>query len=249
MGIAVGEELSGLAIMENVVGVKNISSISSNVKMILKGPRGTPRTIIMNTYMRDNGLVGRLSVINSPINLKGSRYLGVERDGGRVDQWAYLPKLRKIRRIPLGSKSSKFLGSDFSYYDLERPDVKNSQHKNIGEYDGLGGMGTMILSMPNKKLKKLSGYKKSLYFVRNRDWVVTKSKHWLENGKVKYFEVLKEESIKGLMIPTSSRMRTKNGKKIVHETTLFQTNIKVNSYIPDKYFEVSGIEKIKYWAD
>jgi hypothetical protein len=246
MGNSWAADLSGKEIMNRVVGVKNINSLSSNIKMILKGSYGNSRTIIMKTYMRDNGLVGRMSMINSPINLKGSRYLGVERKNGEVDQWAYLPKLRRVKRIPLGSKSSKFLGSDFSYYDFERPDVRNSKYKKIGNYNGLGGKGTIVLSLPNKKLQKISGYRKSMYFVRNSDWVVIKAKHWMKSNKIKYFEVLVEEEIDGVLIPVNSRMRTKNGKKLEHESTLFQTKVRVDKTIPDKYFKSGSLNKIKY---
>lgn len=52
-----------------------------------------------------------------PADIRGTALLSVA-DDGKTDQWLYLPKLKKTRRIKGGNENESFLGSDFTVGDL-----------------------------------------------------------------------------------------------------------------------------------
>lgn len=67
-----------------------------------------------------NGL-GRVRVlVEGPADVRGTSFLLHQTESGRNDLYVYLPELKKVRRITSRSLGGKFLGSDFSYEDLDR---------------------------------------------------------------------------------------------------------------------------------
>lgn len=56
--------------------------------------------------------------VDGPPDERGTAFLLLEREG-RNDMFTYLPELEKVRRITSRAISGTFLGTDFSYEDLE----------------------------------------------------------------------------------------------------------------------------------
>ncbi|MGB6128659.1 MAG: outer membrane lipoprotein-sorting protein [Psychrilyobacter sp.] len=77
----------------------------------------------------------------SPASIAKTRFLQVENEIGRDDdKWIYLPALGRVRRISSSDKTSSFVGSDFTYGDMETREVFEDTHKLLkeekyGEYD------------------------------------------------------------------------------------------------------------------
>ena len=49
------------------------------------------------------------------------------------DQWLYIPKLRKVKRIRPTEKSRKFQGTEFTYADFINRDIKLDKYTLLGE--------------------------------------------------------------------------------------------------------------------
>jgi hypothetical protein len=65
--------------------------------------------------------LGRVRVlIEGPADVRGTSFLLHQKDSGRNDLYVYLPELKKVRRVTSRALRGKFLGSDFSYEDLDR---------------------------------------------------------------------------------------------------------------------------------
>jgi outer membrane lipoprotein-sorting protein len=45
------------------------------------------------------------------------------------DQWLYLPALKRVKRISSGNRSGSFVGSEFAYEDMIRPEVEKYSYK------------------------------------------------------------------------------------------------------------------------
>lgn len=77
----------------------------------------------------------------SPASIAKTRFLQVENEIGKDDdKWIYLPALGRVRRISSSDKTSSFVGSDFTYGDMETREVFEDTHKLLkeekyGEYD------------------------------------------------------------------------------------------------------------------
>ena len=70
-----------------------------------------------------------------PADVKGTGLLMWEyRDSQRdSDHWLYLPALQKSKRIVSNQKNQSFMGSDFSYEDMEGRDLDEDSYNLLGE--------------------------------------------------------------------------------------------------------------------
>ncbi|MFO0725455.1 MAG: outer membrane lipoprotein-sorting protein [Myxococcota bacterium] len=59
----------------------------------------------------------------APAEVAGTKFLSLE-ENGETKQFIYLPAFKKVKRIVGAQKSQSFVGTDFSYADLEGRDVK-----------------------------------------------------------------------------------------------------------------------------
>jgi outer membrane lipoprotein-sorting protein len=54
-----------------------------------------------------------------PAEVKGTAFLTYTHKGRPADQWLYVPELQRVRQITARSRDESFVGSDFSYHDLD----------------------------------------------------------------------------------------------------------------------------------
>lgn len=80
------------------------------------------RDLSMRT-LRDEDPGGRdekiLAVFASPPEIRGTSFLQFQHRDRDADQWLYLPELRRVRKITSSVKHESFMGTDFSYRDME----------------------------------------------------------------------------------------------------------------------------------
>jgi len=89
-----------------------------------------------------------------------------------------------------------------------------------------------------------TGYKKSIVFVRQDNYVVIRGVNWVnKGGKLKYFEVKKLELIDGIWVATEMTMTTKKSKKTLHKTVLRSHNVKFNQDLVEDLFTIRRLEK------
>jgi outer membrane lipoprotein-sorting protein len=61
---------------------------------------------------------------SSPPDLSGVGFLLIQNPSGDDERWLYLPELGRSRRIAGDTRSSAFMGTDFSYADLDRRELR-----------------------------------------------------------------------------------------------------------------------------
>ncbi len=71
--------------------------------------------------------------LTAPDELKGQSFLFVENDDGGDDVWMYVPAFDVTRRIEGSKKQGAFLGSHFTYNDLESRDVADADYEDAGD--------------------------------------------------------------------------------------------------------------------
>lgn len=80
---------------------------------------------------------------SAPAEVAGTKFLSME-EGGETKQFIYLPAFKKVKRIVGAQKSQSFVGTDFSYADLEGRDVKLWTWKSLPE-DKIQGEDTFVI--------------------------------------------------------------------------------------------------------
>jgi len=80
---------------------------------------------------RKDGLISSFVEFQKPADVSGTRFLSVESSPGNSQQFIYLPAFKKTKRIVGTQKGKSFMGTDFSYSDLEGRDVEESNWKRL----------------------------------------------------------------------------------------------------------------------
>ncbi len=222
-------------------------SLVQDMTMILIDKNGKKRIRSIKTFSKDFGKDEyRIMFFKTPADVKDTAFLTYDYEDSAKDddQWLYLPALKKVKRIPTSDKSSSFMGSDFSYYDMTDRDVDDFTYKILKHVKVRGKDTTMIESVPrNKEVIDESGYTKTIGLVREDIDMVVRSIGFLKNGKKKYFDITKMHKQDGIWVVDKMTMTTKKGKETVHKTILKFDNIKVNPPLKDDLFTTRRLEK------
>lgn len=64
---------------------------------------------------------------NEPATIKGAGLLSWK-ENGEDNQWLYVPELKKLQRIASGSRKNYFMGTDFTYADLEGENLDKNKY-------------------------------------------------------------------------------------------------------------------------
>ncbi len=106
-------------IMDKVMEVQSSDSSALDLELTLIDSGGQERTRRLQTLSLTEGdKTSSITVFLSPSSVKNTRFLAVENDQGKTDQWIYLPALKRVKRIAANEEGGSFMGSDFSYADM-----------------------------------------------------------------------------------------------------------------------------------
>ena len=241
--------LTGRDIMQKVNDRDDGDRSISEMEMILIDKNGKQRVRKIKTYGREQGQQTQsLMFFLTPADVKNTGFLTYDYDesGKDDDQWLYLPALRKTKRIASGDKSGSFMGTDLNYSDMTSPDIDLYKYTLMKETKVRGQKVWQIKSVPKTKAEaEKSGYSKSVIWIRQDNYMMTRAVRWVYNKKRnKYFDAKKIEKIDGIWIATELHVTTKSGKKTLHKTILLQKNIHFNqAEVNEGMFTVRRLEK------
>ena len=122
----------------------------SELTMVLINKRGNERVRKLQTKRKEygNGTAKSVAYFLSPADVKGTAFLVWEHADQPNDVFIYLPAMKKIRRIASEQKHQSFMGSDFSYADMENKDVEDAEHRILSEQELDGKPCWVIESIP-----------------------------------------------------------------------------------------------------
>ena len=232
--------LTGLDIVKKVDEQKQPKSSIAKMKMTLISKSGSQKTREVIVYLKDTK-EGKKTLMKflAPADIRSTGFLVWEHKDKDDDQFLYLPALKKVRRISSSQKNQSFLGTDFSYQDMESRDINKATHKLLRE-EKLNGYDCYVVeSIPNPG--EDYQYSKLVEWIRKDNYVPIKAEMYDKNGKLyKILTVQNVENIDGYQIVKKTTMENIRTK---HKTILEIVNIKINPNLPDKYFTQRFLEK------
>lgn len=106
-------------IMDKVMEVQSSNSSAMDLELTLMDTGGQERTRRLQTLsLTESGRTSSITVFLSPSSVKNTRFLAVENEQNKTDQWIFLPALKRVKRIAANEEGGSFMGSDFSYADM-----------------------------------------------------------------------------------------------------------------------------------
>ncbi len=219
----------------------------ADLKMLLINSSGKERVrkVTQMTKTDKNGLRKSLIRFLSPADVKGTGLLQIENKGRDDDNWLYLPALRKVRRISGGSKTDRFMGSDFTYEDLEPEDLEDHTYKLLGSETRDGGEAWKIEALPKESVSDKTGYSKRILWITKDHYQMVKVKFFNKDGA--YSKELIGggiRKIEGADKWRTFRIEMQNVLKGT-KTVLDITDYKLNTGIKDKIFTRRYLKKGK----
>ena len=235
-------------IMQKVEDRDDGDHMTSRMEMILIDKNKKQRIRKIKSFTKDKGKdTYRLMFFLYPAEVKNTGFLTYDYDDPEKDddQWLYLPGLRKTKRIASSDKSSSFMGSDLNYSDMTSRNLEDYDFTLLKEDRVKDVKVWLIQSVPrSKQVINETGYKKSILFVRQDNWVVTRAVHWVDGSNaLKYMDIKTLQQIDGIWVVSEIHMTQKRGKKTVHKTILKLTDIKFNQNLDDATFTIRRLEK------
>jgi len=246
-------DLSARDIMVKVDDRDDGDNRIAEMQMILIDKNGDKRIRKMKSFdkdlITDTGDEDRRRIMFflEPADVKDTGFLTYDFDAYAKDddQWLFLPALKKTKRIASTDKSGSFMGSDFNYSDMTRKNLDAYDFKILKQAEVRGAKTWVIEALPKSQDEiDETGYKKSVLFVRQDNFVVVRAVHWTDTGdKLKYLDVTGLEKIDGVWTITAMSMTTKKNKATVHKTEMTFSNVRYGQDLNDSLFTLRRLEK------
>jgi hypothetical protein len=235
-------------IMEKVTVTRKLDGFEAVVKMTVTDDKkqSRERDITMATKLYDGGKTEkRIYRFLSPADVQGTSVLVFDYETKADDVWIYLPALRKTRRVVSSQKSQSFMGSEFSYGDLNIPAIDDFDYKLVKE-EPFGGETCYVIDVTpkSKEVGESEGYSKKTYWVSKDKFAVVRGLFYDKDGKL--LKELVTGNIK-LLDAKNKRYRPmhmeminkQNGRRSIFDSSkvTFAPNTK------DEYFTTAYLER------
>ena len=239
----VAEDLTGLHIMNRVDQLDDGNDQSSKAIYTLINRRGQKRVRHTVRFWKDyDGKKGfdskMITFFESPALVKGTGFLSwsYEDEEKDDDQWIFLPKLKRERRIAASGKDKYFMGSDFTYDDMGERKVEEDSHKLIKSelYNDVDCY--VVESVPKKK----GMYSKRLTWVEKKNWLIQKVDYYDRKGRLLKTLNMQWQKVKGLWTWKRGEMRNHLTK---HATLINVTDVRINSGLKDRAFTARTLKR------
>jgi outer membrane lipoprotein-sorting protein len=235
-------------IMERVAETRRLEGSEAVVTMRMLDDAGQSRErkLTMATRLYDEGQTEkRIYRFLSPPDVKGTGVLIFDYAERDDDVWVYLPALRKTRRITSSQRSKSFMGSEFSYGDLNVPSIDDFTYALKGQEPVDGEPCWQIEVLPKSpEVATGEGYSRKTYWVSQKTFSVRRGLYYDLDGKL-----LKELLTDGIQLldPDKKRYRAsrmemknaQNGRRSVFESEKMVFSPKAK----DEYFTTSFLER------
>ena len=184
----------------------------------------------------------------SPADVKDTSFLSYDWDdeSKEDDSWLYLPAMQRVNRTAAGDKSNSWMGSDFTFSDVEGPEINEYTYTILSESDPVDGHDCWkIEAVPKAKdVVKKTGYLKTINWIRKDAFLVVRGINYVKKGKkVKYYSTKDIKKIDGIWTIGTIQMVTTKNKKVQHSSIFSLENVSYNDAVADSMFEVETMQR------
>jgi len=212
---------------------------SARVKLVIRNKRGQERIRTIESKSIDvDGLRWTLATFVEPADVAGTKLLSKEVKEGPDLQYLYLPALKEKRRIAGSAKNESFMGTDFTYNDLEQSAVEESTYVRLADEEHSGLDCFRIDATPEDKD---SDYSKLSLWIEKEDYIPIKIYFYDKKGdhlKTMIAQVI-EPIDKEMTITKLMMKNVKRGSK----TTMHMESIDRKKRHPKALFDENALDK------
>ena len=224
-------------IIDKAGDVQRVDNGIQQMHMVLVSKNGSKRERQFGMRVRKDGdVVRRYIRFSYPSDVAGTQLVVVDNPDRVDEQLLYLPALKKTNRIAGKARSGSFMGSDFSFEDLEISSSNASEHTLISEDENTW----VVDSIP----AGTSSYSRIRAHVTKTDYLPRMVEFFDKSGKPKKtLTITKTANDGGTVFPTHSIMKNLSRGT---QTELIVKEWKLNvpaEEIPEETFTIGYLER------
>lgn len=245
-------ELTPLEIMQQVDERYDGDSAIADYTMVLIDRRERQRVRNLKIYSKDYGAdIKTLSLFESPADIRGTAYLNFDWDDASRDDdsWLYLPALQRVKRIATSDTSDSFLGSDFTYADINGLELEWYDYRFVNESEMVDEFDCWVIEAVPKpefreRAEEATGYSKLQSWIRKDNFVQLRGQVWeLRGNRVKFFTASEIQLIDDIWtVGRLQAITTRNGQQ-EHASVLQINSIQYNVDVTDDLFTTESMER------
>ncbi|MEX0618096.1 MAG: outer membrane lipoprotein-sorting protein [Pseudohongiellaceae bacterium] len=246
------ENLSAAEVMYRVDNRYEGDTSESRYTLVLIDRREQQRIRELRTFSRAYGDDTRsLSVFESPADIRGTAYLNYDWDDAERDDdsWLYLPALQRVKRIASSATSDSFMGSDFTYADINGIESGWYDFSFVNESEVVDGYECWVIEAVPKpefreKAEDATGYSRLQAWIIKDSFVQLRGQAWeLRGNRIKYFTSSEIELIDEVWtVKRLQAISTRNGRQ-EHASVLQLNDVSYNLELGDEIFTTENMQR------
>jgi outer membrane lipoprotein-sorting protein len=231
--------LTGEQIMQQADERAIPSDMKSDMTMKLISKKGQER--VRTVRIIRQGDEKQIMWFLAPPDVRGTSFLRISHDDRDDDMWLYLPAFKKVRRIASRARKENFMGSDFTYEDMEKRKLKDYTYKLLRE-ELLGDHQCYVVeSTPKEDVD--TDYSKIVSWVWKDDHLLTKEEFYDSKAKLRKVKTMSGiEKHSEYWIPGGLKMENVQKQ---HVTDIIFDKIEVDTGVEDDLFSTAYLQRIR----
>jgi len=246
-GFKTVDYLDGPEVMAKVKETHGTDAEIDIVKLVTVVGTNDPvtRTVFSAVQKDAKGNFLYLMRVLSPDDDKGISLLVLEKDGGDMDQYLYIPALGPPKKITPEGRSGSFMGTDFTYEDMRREKPGEWTYSRLEDEKINDTDCYVILSDPaNKEREKITGYTDRLVYVDKATFDIRRIQFYDSKHKlIKEFNAYDyEKTNNSTQRPKRGEMTNESKKS---NTVMALLTSRLNQPLDEKFF---SLDTLTHWG-
>lgn len=237
-----GDSLTAKQIVDKVIkqGTFGWEGAKTELRMVLTDKSGKTQERRMEILgQRVHDRIQTVVHFTAPADVSGMGFLMLQQPGGGSEQYVYLPRLHRTRRITGREREGSFMGSDFSYADLEWHDLKSANHTRLPD-SKIGSYPVYVISSVPKPGSDAQ-YGKLESFIRKSDMIPLRTRFYDKHGKLlKTLYVRRVQNMDGRPVVMESLMKN---EQTGHTTQLIVESMEKRTSFPTGTFTPNALQR------
>jgi hypothetical protein len=229
-------------------GPRHWTDRTEKIAMTIVAAHGGERTRGLTRWeRRDPGDVTRTLVFfDAPAEVKGTGFLSVTRPGTPADQWLWLPELKRVRQIAARARNESFVGSDFTYHDLDVIQhigdwTEDEAHSSLQREEAVDGVACWVIGLAPQASDE--AYKKIVVWLGKDDLVPRRLAFYEDPGAGDPTRRIVQRDVRNVgAIPVPHTVEVETPAKGSH-TTIVSSDVAFDQHLPDDLFTEAQLER------
>lgn len=237
---ALADDLTVDQIVERAQQNEFPDNMSATIKMVLRDKEGNERLREFQIKRRGQGDDGDAVIrFVAPPEVEGTAFLMKSRKGKDSEIYMYIPELKRTRRIAGSESNRSFVGSDFSYSDIQLSHFSKGTHRML-KSEVLGGADCHVVESVIATTED-DPYDRIVAWIRKDNFLPVQVLFYSGTDQPKkQFTIQKFEKQGETLVVTESTMQTVQKN---HTTHMLLRDLKVGAPLKDSEFTLRALER------